>query len=73
MQKNKVKVIETNVMRSAGSASITAPTKWVGDTVGVFIMATDYTSENPQPNLPHPPRKVINFKAGFTTSDKVLA
>ena len=71
--KNKVKVIETNVMRSAGSASITAPTKWVGDTVGIFIMATDYTSENPQPNLPHPPRKVLQFKAGFTTSDKVLA
>jgi len=45
----------------------------VGDTVGIFIMATDYTSENPQPNLPHPPRKVIHFKAGFTTSDKVLA
>ena len=71
--KNKVKVIETNIMRSTGSASITAPTKWVGDTVGIFIMATDYTSENPQPNLPHPPRKVLQFKAGFTTSDKVLA
>lgn len=73
MCKSEVKLIETNVMRSVGAASITAPNKWVGDTVGVFIMATDYTSENPQPNLPHPPRKVINFKAGFTTADKVLA
>ena len=71
--KNKVKLIETGALRSAGSASIVAPKHWVGDTVGIFIMATDYTSENPQPNLPHPPRKVIHFKAGFTTADKVLA
>jgi hypothetical protein len=29
--------------------------------------------EKPQPNLPHPPRKVIHFKAAVTTADKVLA
>jgi hypothetical protein len=69
--KNKIRVYNTGVIRSAGSASIIAPKKWVGDKVGIFIMATDYTSENPQPNLPHPPRILIEYKAGFDATSIV--
>jgi len=70
---NKVKVFSPGTLRSAGSATITAPMKWAGDTVGIFIMTTDYTSENPQPNLPKPPRVVLEYKTGFTSADVVLS
>jgi hypothetical protein len=56
---NKVMVYPDVELRSAGSATITAPADWVGNLTALHVLTVDYSQI-----VAKNPKGIIKFKAG---------
>jgi len=63
---NQVEQYPDIAIRSAGSASITAPSDWVGSMTALHVVTADYSQF-----IASRPKGIIKFKAGFDASSVV--